>query len=275
MDSSHASSLHSTRAFLARASCSADDASYTISERLEPLLNPCAPGAHDLYRRFCSLCNLRTPRASTRSAWSWCALLMPPMLQLLHSPHASRLHPTRMHMAYTACITDGAACAISVRLEPLLDSRGPGAHYLCHRCYSLWTLRTPRAFTRPVCSLRALHVPPMMQLVQSSNALNPYSTRVLLACTTCNSDDAACAISERLRPLFYPGSPCRHELSGRCYSLCRLRRPQTFNRPGFFLQARTVSPMLQHVQYPNALGLDLIQVPWQARTVPPMLQLVQ
>ena len=109
----------------------------------------------------------------------------------------------------------------------------PGAHYLCHRCCSLYTPRTPRACTRPVCSWRALLAPPFMQLAQSSHASSPYSTRVLLAHTTCTAIDAdcaifaclghfldpgylagtnctadatACAVSERVGPLLDPGS---------------------------------------------------------------------
>ena len=80
-----------------------------------------------------------------------------------------------------------------------------GAHYLCHRCCSLCTLRTPRAVTRLVCSWRALLVPPLMQLVPSSHASSLYSTRMLLACTTRTANDAAGALSKHLGPLLDPG----------------------------------------------------------------------
>ena len=142
----------------------------------------------------------------------------------------------------------------------LSSACAPGAHHLCHRCYSLCTLRTPQAFTRPVCSWCALLVPPLMQLVHSSHASSLYSTRVLLARTTCTAVDAACALSERLGPLLDPGFlagkdfpddatacavskrlgplldpgfPGRHDLPRRCYSLCSLRMPRAFTRPGF------------------------------------------
>ena len=63
----------------------------------------------------------------------------------------------------------------------------------------------PRSFTRSVCSWRALLVPPLMQLVLSPNASGLYSTR-------------------------FPG---RNKLLHRCYSLCNLRTPRVFTRPGF------------------------------------------
>ena len=155
------------------------------------------------------------------------------MVQLVKSLHASSLYSTRVLPARTTFTADDTTCAISARLEPLLDPRGFGAHYLCHRCCSLCTLRTPRAFTRTVCSWRALLVPLMMQLVQSLNTSGLYSTRVPLAGTVCPADTTACAISKHLEPLFDPRSPCRHELSHRCYSLCSPRTPRAFTRPGF------------------------------------------
>ena len=169
------------------------------------LRSACAPGAHYLCHRCCSMCTLHTPRAFTRPVCSWRALLVPPVVQLVQSPHASSPYSTRVVLTRTTCVTDVAACA-------------------------LFTLR---AFTRPVRSRRALLVPPIMQLVQSPHASSLYSTRVLLARSTCTADDAACAISERLGPLLDPSSPCRHELSRRCYSLCSLRTPRAFTRPGF------------------------------------------
>ena len=123
------------------------------------------------------------------------------MLQLVHSLHTSSFYSTRVLLTRFTRTAVDAACTISARLEPLLDPRGPGAYYLCHQCCSLCTLRTPRAFTRPVCSWPALLVPPMMQLVHSSYASSFYSTRVLLARTTRTTDNVACAISKRLEPL--------------------------------------------------------------------------
>ena len=63
----------------------------------------------------------------------------------------------------------------------------------------------PRTLIRPVCSLRALLVPPLMQLVQSLHASSLYSTPVLLAGTNFPADATACAVSERLGPLLHPG----------------------------------------------------------------------
>ena len=181
-------------------------------------------------------------------------------MQLVQSAHALSLYSTRVLLARTTCITDDAAYAISARLKPSLDPRGPGAHYLCHQCCRSCTLRTPRALTQPVCSWRGLLVPPMiqlvqspqasslnstrtllarttctpmLQLVQSSNASGFYFTRFLLAGTNCLADATACAVSESLGSLLDPGSPCKHKLSHRCYSLCSLRTPRAFTRHEF------------------------------------------
>ena len=207
MQSPNASTLNSTRVVLARTTYTADDAAWAISARLELLLDPCAPGAHNLYRRCCSLCNLRTPRPFTRPVCSWRAQFVPLMMQLVRSPHASGFYSTRVLLARTTCIADDAAWAISARLEPLLDPCALGAHNLYRRCCSLCNLRTPRPFTRPVCSWRAQLVPLMMQLVQSPHASGFYLIRVLLARTTCIADDVACAIFERLGPLLDPCAP--------------------------------------------------------------------
>ena len=184
---------------------------------------------------------------------SWRAQLVPPMLQLVQSPHASTLYSTRVLLARTICTADDAACAISARLgllldpcaprttciaddaawaisarlEPLLDPCAPGAHNLYRRCCSLCNLRTPRPFTRPVCSWRAQLVPLMVQLVQSPHASGFYLIRVLLARTTCIADDVACAIFERLGPLVDPCAP----------------------------GAQLVPPMMQLVQSPHASSL--------------------
>ena len=147
--SSHASSLFSNHVLLARSTCTAVDEACTFLARLKPLLDLCAPGAHYLYRRLCSLCTFGTSRTFTRRVCFWRALL-----------------------ARTA---DDAACAIFKRLGPLLDPGSlagtncpamlqlvqsptpraftrpgfPGRHELPHRCYSLCSVRTPRTFTPP------------------------------------------------------------------------------------------------------------------------------
>ena len=51
VQSSHASSLYSTRGLLACTVRTAVDAACAIFARLEPLLDPCAPGAHYSYHR--------------------------------------------------------------------------------------------------------------------------------------------------------------------------------------------------------------------------------
>ena len=138
-----------------------------------------------------------------------------------------------MLLVHTTCATVDAACVIFARLETLLHPCVPGAHYSYRRRCSLCTLHAPRAFTRPVSSWRALFVPPLMQLVQSSYASSLYSTRVLLARTTRTAVDAACALFEHLGPLLDPVP----------------------------WQARTSPPMLQLVQSPNASGLYSTRVP--------------
>ena len=121
-----------------------------------------------------------------------------------HTPRVCCALPVLL--VHTTCATDDAACAIFTRFEPLLDPFVSGAHYSYRRWCSLCTLHKPRAFTRPVCSWRALLVPPLVQLVHSSHASSLYSTRVLLARTTRTAVDVACALFERLGPLLDPGS---------------------------------------------------------------------
>ena len=186
------------------------------------------------------------PRTFTQPVCSWCALFAPPLMQLVQSSHASSVYSTRVLLTRTTRTAVDATCAIFARLEPLLDPCTPGAHYSYRRGCSLWSFRTLRAFARPVCSWRALLVPSLMQLVQSSHASSLYSTRVILARTPRTPVDAACALFDRLGSLLDPGS-----LAGT-------------NSP----------PMLQLVQSPNASGPYSTRIPWQARTVPPMLQLV-
>ena len=47
----HASSLYSTRVLVARTTRTAVDAACALFARLEPLPDPCAPGAHYSYHR--------------------------------------------------------------------------------------------------------------------------------------------------------------------------------------------------------------------------------
>ena len=126
-----ASSLYSTRVLLACTTCAANDAVCAISARLEPSLYPCTPGAYYVCHQRCSWRNLQTARVFTRPVCSWRALPGPPMMQLVQSPHASSLNPTRVLLARTTCAADDATCAISECLEPLLKPCAPGAPYLC------------------------------------------------------------------------------------------------------------------------------------------------
>ena len=127
-------------------------------------------------------------------------------MQLVQSPHDSSLYSTRVLLARTIFTADDISCAISARASSLYSTP--------------W-------------SLHALPVPPMLQLVQTPLASSLYSTRVLLVRATCTTDDATFAVFERLGSVLDPGSPCRHELSHRGYSLCTLQTPPAFTRPGF------------------------------------------
>ena len=181
-------------------------------------------------------------------------------MHLVQYPHTSSLYSIRVLLGRTTYVVDDADCAISARLEPLLDPCTFGAHYLCRRLFSLCNLRTPRAFTRPVCFWRARLVPPMMQLVQSPNASGLYSTLVFLADTICATHYCSlcslrtprtfrrdqdylgrhklcrrcCSLCNLPTPraLLDQGFPGRHELCHQC-CLCRLRTPRGFTRPGF------------------------------------------
>ena len=126
-----------------------------------------------------------------------------------------------------------------------------------------------------LCSWHTLAVPPMLQLAQSSHASSLYSTRVLLARTTCTAVDAACAIFARLKPLLDPWAPGVDYLFPRWYSLCTLRIPQTLTKPVCSWRELLVPPFMQLVYSSNVLGLYSTRVPWKARSSPPMLQLVQ
>lgn len=136
---------------------------------------------------------------------SWRAQLVPPMVQLVQSPHASSLYSTRAVLAYTTFATDVAACAFFARLEPLLDPCAPDMQHLCHRCLRVWSLRTPRAFTRP-----------------GFHSTYELSRR-------CYNLDSL----QTPRAFTLPRSPSWHELSRRCYRLCIIRTLQAFTRPGF------------------------------------------
>ena len=135
------------------------------------------------------------------------------MLQLVSSPHALSLHSTRVLLACTNCAVDDTAGAISERVRPLLDLGFPGRRYLCRRCCSLCSLRTPRAFTRPGFFWQARTVSLMLQLLQSPNALCLYSTRVLLAGTKCATDAADGTVSEHVESSFDLCSTTRHTVS--------------------------------------------------------------
>ena len=99
-------------------------------------------------------------------------------MQLVHSPHASGLYSTRVLLTRTTCTADDAPCIISVRIGPLLVPYPPCRHELSRQWYSLCSLWTPRAFTRPGFSLQTQTVPPILQLLQSPDASDLYSTRV-------------------------------------------------------------------------------------------------
>ena len=158
-----------------------------------------SPRAHYLCHRLCVLCNLHTPQALTRPVCSWRALLVPPMMQFVQSPHASNLYSTRVLLARTACDTSTVSCAVYERLGPLLDTGSSGRYKVCRRCCSSCSLRTPRAFPRLGFFWPARTVPSILKLVQSSNALDLYSTRFLLAGTNCAADGTAyCAVMARL-----------------------------------------------------------------------------
>ena len=153
-------------------------------------------------------------------------------MQLVQSPHASSLYPTRVLLARTTCAANDAASAIFERLGPLLDPASPGRQDLCRRCCSLCSFRTPRAFTRPEFSRQAQTAPPMLQLVQSPNTSGLYLTYILLADINCAADGANYAISERFRLLLDPGSTGRHQLCRRCCSFAVSERLGPFRNPG-------------------------------------------
>ena len=118
------------------------------------------------------------PKFVKLSQCSWCALLLPPVIQLVQSPHASSLHSTRVILARTTYTADDVACASSTRLT----------------------------FTRPAWFWRALPLPPMLQLVHSLHASSSDSIRALLTRHTCATDATAYAVFQRLGPLLGPGS---------------------------------------------------------------------
>ena len=105
VQSSYASSLHSTHVLLVRTTCTGDDTAGVIYPCLELLLDQYASGRPKLCRRCCSAISERLGR-----------LLDPGLL-------ASR-----------NCAAGAAASAVSERLGPLLDPNSPGRHELCRRC---------------------------------------------------------------------------------------------------------------------------------------------
>ena len=70
--------------------------------------------------------------------YSWCTLPVPPLMQLVQSSHWRTLlvPPLMQHVKFS-------------QAPSLSRSVFPGRHELPCRCYSLCSLRTPRAFTRP------------------------------------------------------------------------------------------------------------------------------
>ena len=173
------------------------------------------------------------------------------MMQLVKCPCVSSLYSTRELLARTTCATDTVAGAISARLEPSLNPRGPGRDYLCYRCCSLCSLCTPRAFTQLEFVWQALLVPSMLNLGQSLNASGLYSTFVVLAGSTFVADAAACTVSKRLEPILDPRSPGRFDLCRQCCSMSSLSTTRAFTRSKFSWQALPVPSMLQLVQSPN------------------------
>ena len=99
-----------------------------------------------------------------------------------------------------------------------------------------------------------------MQLVQSWHASSLYSTRVLLARTTCATDDAAGAISARLKPLLDSCASGARYLCHRWSSWCNFRAPRAFSRSMYSWRTLPVLLMVQLVQSPNTSGLYLTRV---------------
>ena len=98
-----------------------------------------------------------------------------------------------------------------------------------------------------LCFWCTLLVPPLMQLVQSSHASSLYSTRVLLACTTRTSVDAACAMMTR-PTMFHVQQPC----DSYCSKLPRRRLPE--------------SPWCMRCAEPKTLNLLAYEVIWLSMT---------
>ena len=116
----------------------------------------------------------------------------------MQSPHVSSLNSTYVLLARTTCAANDVACAVSECLGSLLDPRSPGRQKLyvtdaaaCAVSERLGPLLDPDLLAGTNC------MPPMLQFVQSPSASDLYSTRVLLAATTCTADAAACTVSER------------------------------------------------------------------------------
>ena len=107
------------------------------------------------------------------------ALLVPPLIQLVQSLHASSLYSTRVLLVGTNFPAGATACAVSERLGPLLD---PG-------------------------SLAGTNFPADATACVVSERLEPLLDPSSLAGTNFPADATACAVSERLGPLLNPGSP--------------------------------------------------------------------
>ena len=152
--------------------------------------------------------------------YSWRALPVPPMMQLVQSSHTSSRYSTRM---FTSAL-------LVPPMMQLVQSQQTSSPY-----------STRILLAHTTC---AAHDAPL----QFSHALGFYSTCVLLTRTICATHDAACAISERLIPLLDPVSPGRYELRCQCCNVCSISTPRVSTRHGFSVQAQTVPPMPQLVQ---------------------------
>ena len=139
----------------------------------------------------------------------WHALLVPPMMQLVHSLHASSLYSTCVLLACVTRAVDDAACAISKRLGPcstraLLDpgflagTNFPADATTCAVFERLGPLLDPG-------SLAGANYPADATACAVSECLGPVLDPGSLA-STIPADATACAVSECLGPVLDPGS---------------------------------------------------------------------
>ena len=132
----------------------------------------------------------------------WRTLPVPPMLQLVHSSHASSCYSTRVFLARTTRTAVDAACALFARLEPLLDPCAPDVHY-----------RTANDDAAGALSKR---IRPLLDLGS-------------LAGTNFPADATACAVSESIGPLFDPGSLAGTNCPDGATACVVMTRPTTFH----------------------------------------------